>query len=218
MNRLWKVLITPWHVFDEIRGRVPIALPLWSILVVGLICQSIALIDFDRATISVITDSGVQEHVPYYFVFNVFGAVFLSVWGVIWALLLFSAWASYYWVVGKILRVDSDWRNWFGFTCWTAVPAVLGSLVGMVLFKLATTELGEIFRPYPFFWWFGMMVPNVFLVPIPLIWTFFIAVNGLRNWTGKNTVTCLLVVLIPVVALAVGPTNSIETLPLALFL
>ena len=88
---------------------------------------------------------------PNYFVFSVLGAVFVSVWGSIWTLILFSVWAGYYWVVGKILGVKSDWRNWFGFTCWTAVPTVLGSLFGMVLFKLATTELAEIFRPYPFF-------------------------------------------------------------------
>lgn len=62
-----------------------------------------------------------------------------------------------------------------------------------------------------------MMVPNVFLIPIPLIWTFFIAVNGLKSWTGRNTWTCALVAVIPVVVLAVSPANSIETFPFALF-
>lgn len=61
------------------------------------------------------------------------------------------------------------------------------------------------------------MVPNVYLIPIPLVWTFLITVNGLRSWTRRNTGTCVLVALIPVVVLAVGPTNSIEIFPFALF-
>ena len=202
MNRLWRVLYQPQQVFEEIRGGAPIVLPLCAILVVGLVCY----------VMIVLTDTG-----SYYYFLEVVVAIFLSLWSLVWTLLLLLAWAFYYWIAGKILRVGIDWRDWFGFTCWAAVPAVLGSISGLLIFELTGVNTHELLEPYPFFWWFGMMVPNVFLIPIPLIWTFYITVNGLKSWTGRNTRTCVLVALIPVVALAVGPTNSIEILPFALF-
>lgn len=201
MNRLWRVLYQPQQVFDEIRGETPITLPLCAILVVGLVCDAMI----------VLTDTAS----PYFF-FEVVVAIFLSLWSLIGTLLLLLVWASYYWIAGKFLRGGIDWRDWFSFTCWAAVPAVLGSIGGMLIFELTGVNTHELLEPYPFCWWFGTMVPNVFLIPIPLIWTFFIAVNGLKCWTGRNTVTCVLVALIPVVALAVSPTNSIAIFPFAL--
>ena len=152
MNRLWRVLYQPQQVFEEISGEAPIVLPLCAILVVGLVCY----------VMIVLTDTG-----SYYYFLEVVVAIFLSLWSLIWTLLLLLAWAFYYWIAGKILRVGIDWRDWFGFTCWAAVPAVLGSISGMLIFELTGVNSHELLEPYPFFWWFGMMVPNVFLIPIP---------------------------------------------------
>lgn len=201
MNRLWRVLYQPRQVFDEILEWTPISLPLWAILIAGVVCYVIILTDFKS----------------YFYFFEVLVSILLSLWSLTWTLFLLLAWATYYWIASKVLRVRKYWSDWFGFTCWTAVPAVLGSLGGMLIFQVVGVNTHELLEPYPFFWWFGLMVPNVYLIPIPLVWTFFITVNGLRSWTGRNTGTCVLVALIPVVALAVGPTNSIEIFPFALF-
>lgn len=201
MNRLWRVLYQPRQVFDEIREWTPISLPLWAILMAGFVCYVIILTNF-------------RSH--YYFL-GVLVSIVFSLWSLTWTLILLLVWATYYWIASTILKAGKQWSDWFGFTCWTAVPAVLGSIGGMLLFEFSGVNTHELLEPYPFFWWFGMMVPNVFLIPIPLIWTFYIAVNGLKSWTGRNTRTCVLVALVPVVALAVGPTNSIEIFPFALF-
>lgn len=201
MNRLWRVLYQPQQVLNEIRDRTPISLPLWVILIAGFVCYVIILADFKGY---------------YYFIEALLSIVF-SLRSLTLTLFLLLAWATYYWIASKLLRVGKYWSDWFGFTCWTAVPAVLGSLGGMLIFKLTGVNTRELLEPYPYFWWFGMMVPNVFLIPIPLIWTFFIAVNGLKSWTGNNTWICALVAGIPVVVLAVSPANSIEIFPFALF-
>lgn len=213
MSNLWKILVWPRQVFGEIRETTPFAWPLWSILIVGFICYTIAFTDFDKAIVWELKGSEWVPFVPYYFGFHLTGNVLLAIWNVCCVLLVLFCWAGYYYVAGKVLKVDASWRNWFGFSCWAAVPAVLGAIAGVAAFKIADVDMIDYLEAFPFFWWFGMMALNLFLVPIPLVATLVIATIGLRSWTEKNWVTCVLVACIPVILLALGPLNSVEVFP-----
>ena len=206
MIRLARILVLPRDVFDEIRERAPFSLPFWTILAASLVCFLFVFISYDDLTVSTVQDDGTIASVVSYD--NIFhsgiGAVYVWVWDSIWTCCIFLVWTCYYWVVGKVLNVVTSWRNWFGFTCWTAVPAILGSIADALYFELTSNGPVVSFALLP---WFHLSPnPNalvgVYWIPISLIWTLYIAVNGFMRWTEKSFKTSLMVVLPSVVAVA----------------
>ncbi len=206
MIRLARILVSPRDVFDEIREKTTYALPFFTILAASLVCLLSVFISYDDLTVSAVQDDGTIARVVSFD--NIFhsgiGAVYVWVWDSIWTCCIFLVWTSYYWVAGKLLNVVTSWRNWFGFTCWTAVPAILGSIADALYFEL--TSIGPVVSfallPWYYLSFNSDALISVYWIPIPLVWTLYIAVNGFTNWTGKNLKTGLMVVLPSVVVVA----------------
>ncbi len=182
MYRLLRILILPHHVFKEIREPTPYQLPLWLILLLGFACFTVVQVDPSS---------------PYWFI-QALVAPFVSLWYAVCTLGIMLVWACYFWVAGTLLNVDIGWRNWFGFTCWIALPSAIGSVAGVLILKLSPAVDVD---ANPLIGWFGMTFLSVFWVPIPLVWSLYIAVNGFLSWTDKSLTTSMLVVLAPPVVL-----------------
>ncbi|MCY3885628.1 MAG: YIP1 family protein [Gammaproteobacteria bacterium] len=186
MILLLKVLVFPKRVFDEIREQSPYKLPLWSILIVGFVCFLLAVIEFKFT---------------YYIAQAVFVSLVMALWNSIVSLVVLMSWASYYWIASKSFKIDIGWHNWFCFTCWTVVPSILGSIANALILQFAVTDPIEVLNPYPWFGWFGMTFLSIFWLPIPLVWSLYIAVNGFMSWTSKGLGFSIVVVVTPAAVL-----------------
>ena len=202
MIRLARILVSPRQVFDGMRDKATFAWPLWSILIVSFVCLLLIFINYDDVKAGVPQHDGtVADEVDLDLVFFMgTGAVVVWVWNVISTLCILLVWASYYWVAGKVLKLDTGWGKWWGFTCWTAVPAILGSIAEVLYFNLAGRDPYVSFALFPWFAWGGGPSLGLYWIPISFIWMLFIAVNGVMSWTDKNLWISLAIVL-PIVVL-----------------
>ena len=208
MIRLARILVSPRQVFDGMRDKATFALPLWSILIVAFVCLLLIFINYDDVTAGVLQDDGtvMREVDPQLVFFLGTGAVVVWAWSSILSVCLLLAWASYYWVAGKVLRVDVGWRNWFGFACWTAVPGILGSVADLFVAKLGGPNPPITFSSLPgMIGWFGTTHFEVYWIPFSLVWTLYIAVNGIMSWTQKSLLTSLAIVTPTIVLAALQP-------------
>lgn len=119
----------------------------------GTCLPRVGFINYEDVTAGVWQDDGtVVDRVSYDNLFFLgTGAVYVWVWDAVWTTFIFLVWTSYYWVAGKLLNVDASWRNWLGFTCWTAVPAILGSVADVLYFKLTGYDPFVLFTSFPWF-------------------------------------------------------------------
>lgn len=214
MIRLARILVSPRDVFNKIRDTTPFALPFFSILIVAFLCLVVQSINYDNVTVGVLQDDGsvvskVSNDLVLYFGF---GAVVVWVWSAIWISCICLGWSVYYWAAGKLLSVDKGWRHWFGFACWTAVPAILGLVADTLYLSFASSGPFLLFSSFPF----ELLAVNhvrVYWIPVFLIWTAYIAVHGFMSWTERNLSTSLMVVLPSVVAVGL-----LQYAPMALFM
>ena len=179
-------------------------MPLCTILIVWFVCLVFIFVNSDDVTAGVLQDDGtVVDKLDIDLVlFMGTGAVVVWVWNVILTLCILLVWTSYYWVAGKVLKLDTGWRKWWGFTCWTAVPAILGSIAEVLYFNLAGRDPYVSFALFPWFAWGDGPSLGLYWIPLSFVWTLFIAVNGVMSWTDKSLWISLTIVLPTVVLLA----------------
>ena len=113
-----------------------------------------------------------------------------------WAIVLLIL-ATFFLVVGKIVKTDASWGDWFGFSCWVSIPFAIGSVVSLVLMAVGASALAE--NDLAVLGWFGMTAPWAMAITIPALWTLYITINGLDSWLEKGVVTSVIVALIPLV-------------------
>ena len=107
--------------------------------------------------------------------------------------------ATYFLIVGNMMKCSKQWSDWIGFTLWTTLPVLLF----FVLYVVATLWTGS-YRPIgiqaPLSWIPGLE-HNVFALSltVPVLWTVWIRTVGMHHWIEKPIPNCLLVVLIPAV-------------------
>lgn len=204
MYRLLRIFVLPREVFNESRGQTSYALPLWSILIVGFVCLWLSLMTIDDVTVERMLDDGtVVSSVSFERVLDFgSGPAYVGIVDAIWTFCILLVWTSYFWVASKVLSVDIGWRQWLGFTSWTALPDILGSIADICYDKYANVDLYITFSSFPLFPLSAISQIVVYWIPISLIWTLYIAVNGVMSWTERSLLTSLLVVLPSVVAVA----------------
>ena len=92
--------------------------------------------------------------------------------------------ASSFWILGKSIRSEVLWKQWFGFAAWVELPAVPIAILDVV-FAASDRD-----RPHIAFE-FGTMDISVTYWAFWLFMTLIITVGGLRSWTSKGALTCI---------------------------
>lgn len=215
MERLWKILISPKQEFDEMREDVSIILPLVTLLLVVGVCGAIAtLMTPDETFIANLetqiemlenmgqSDTAEQQRnllddpaaISMMRTMEAGGALIFGPIGLVIVLLLLG---TFYFVVGKIVKSDASWGDWFAFSCWVSIPAAIGAVATLALMAIGSTALAT--NGLAVLGWFGMTAPWAMAITIPALWTLYITINGLDSWLEKGVVTSVIVALIPLV-------------------
>ena len=216
MNKLWKVLIAPRQVFDELKDTNSFVLPLLLLLATGAVCvATFAYVTPDETYVEHVLDQvEIQEEldvVPEETIGDLredllssdgiaatrisatIVAPVLYVVGIVLGLLIL---ATYYWVAGKSFETGLSWKSWFSFSCWAAMPLVVWSICTFVLLIIGGDGLIHGLAPLT---WIGITPPWAVLLNIPLVWTVVISIQGIRSWGSKRSSTSTIIVLVPYV-------------------
>jgi|JRYD01.1.fsa_nt_gb hypothetical protein len=118
----------------------------------------------------------------------------------------------YYLLAGSVTNVRYSFKQWFSLSCWTALPAVIGTL-SMAVFLLTSgnnqisneelnlLSLNELIFHVPFGGKGYVLLSSLTLLH-PWIW--WLTVLGVRTWTGRSWLFSSLFVLTPIVLLYGG--------------
>lgn len=114
--------------------------------------------------------------------------------------------ALYYFVAGKITNLKFSYRQWLSFSAWSGMPSVLSLLAGafVLLGTAAGSQIdqGEI-RPLSLnslFFHREMGEAKYTLLTsleLPLLLTIALAVVGLKQWSGRSWLFCLVFTTLP---------------------
>ncbi|MBC3875885.1 YIP1 family protein [Undibacterium flavidum] len=135
-------------------------------------------------------------------------AMMYSTLGIVFALslIIYAVFALYYWLASKVLGTEITYGNWFHFTVWTSVPALLG--LPLMAIQVATGH-GQVAMED-----LNMLSMNYLIAHAPLgapwerfltnisittLWTALLSFVGLRVWTGRSTAACAFAALLPYV-------------------
>jgi len=207
MRRLWRVCTLSRGVFDEMMPKTPILLPLLLIVVVSLILWLVVSITSTFQAVNLfgghagLTEirlgsdlffdrgSPQEEGILRLGLYDVLASILRGMFEVVLIICLkLTLLGTYFYVVGRLIQMDTRWGNWFGFACWIYLPMVIASAATTTLLFFSLANISSIVL-LSFF--------RNALVILPVIWSFCIAVQGLRSWTSKDTAFCVRVALVP---------------------
>lgn len=90
-----------------------------------------------------------------------------------------------FWVLGKMMKSDLRWNQWFGLVCWSELPLIVVLVLDVVLLAMGTNS--RLLFSYSF----GSAYIAATTEAIWAAWTFVILVQGLRSWTAKGLGACI---------------------------
>jgi hypothetical protein len=117
--------------------------------------------------------------------------------------------ALYYLLAAKVTKVPLGFKHWFTLTCWSALPALLGTVVGAIFLLIRENDqvgpgilqplgLNELVFHRPL----GSGAQGFLdALSIPGLLGWILATIGVRAWTQRSWLFCTIFVLIPVVLL-----------------
>ena len=117
--------------------------------------------------------------------------------------------ALYYWLAAKVTKIPLGFKHWFVLTSWSALPAVIGTVVTAILLVtssnsqigpgvLAPLSLNELVLHRPF-GSPGQSLLDVIGIPALLSWA--LAIIGVRTWSGRSLGFSTIFVLLPAVVI-----------------
>lgn len=113
--------------------------------------------------------------------------------------------ALYYWLAAKVTKIPLGFKHWFVFTSWSALPAVIGTVVTAILLVtssntqigpgvLAPLSLNELVLHRPF-GSPGQSLLDVIGIPALLGWV--LSIIGVRTWSGRSLGFSTIFVMLP---------------------
>ena len=214
MDKLWRILIFPRKVFDELQDQVQTALPLGTLLaclVIGTV-----LIAF-LAPLPIPTEEKRQEYWKAFFLlrdepnrqyadavlnkleFELYGPkdepqgtrVGSYPWDPVLNPLYFLMYLVFLGTSLSIVRAfmpegpTTQWKRWFGFACWAQIPSVLGGIADVVYAALSTS------RPTFYLHLSDWSNISINTTTVSSWWTIILLFQGLRSWTKRGFFACL---------------------------
>lgn len=114
--------------------------------------------------------------------------------------------AAWYLLAGKVAGTQQSFRQWFSLACWSALPALITSVAGLLIVVFSGTgqiaagsmsplSLNELLFHLPM-GARGFTLLNSLTLVHPLIW--WLTAAGVRVWTRRSWLFSLSFVLLPV--------------------
>lgn len=107
---------------------------------------------------------------------------------------------TYFYAIARWLRIDTRWEHWFGLSCWVNIPMIVVPSVVLIIGIIAITN--PIPKVVVFLMW-------IVFCCTPILWSVYIAVQGLLSWTEKERAFCVRVALVPFVLLLLSYSPTI---------
>jgi hypothetical protein len=117
--------------------------------------------------------------------------------------------ALYLLVAAKVTKLPQGFQHWFAFSCWTALPLVLGAVVAAILLAISPNaqispgalqplSLNELLMHRPQ----GSPGQTLFdSIGIPGILAWVLAIIGVHTWSGRSWLFSCVFILLPVVVM-----------------
>jgi hypothetical protein len=113
----------------------------------------------------------------------------------------------YFLLAGNVTNVRYSFKHWFAFECWAALPQIVAYIPSFLILALSTnTQIGasalqplslnELVFHLPMGAKGYSLVSALGLVQIVALWLTY---TGLRVWSGRSTLFCLVFTLLPTV-------------------
>jgi hypothetical protein len=117
--------------------------------------------------------------------------------------------ALYLWLAAKVTKLPQGFKHWFAFSCWTALPLLLTTVVSAILLLLSDNaqvspsvmqplSLNELALHRP------IGSPGYTLLEsltIPSILSWFLMIIGVRAWSGRSWAFSAIFILLPIVVI-----------------
>lgn len=117
-----------------------------------------------------------------------------------------------FWILGKMMKSDLRWNQWFGLVCWSDLPVVVLLALDVVLVAMGSNSR------LLFFYSFGNAYIAVTTEAIWAAWSFVILVQGLRSWTAKGLGACIgwvlasyLQIIVPLVVIMIAIASVVSS-------
>jgi hypothetical protein len=113
--------------------------------------------------------------------------------------------SGYYFLAGRVTRLEYPFRQWLALACWASLPLLALPLVSMGVLalhpsgqvlqeQLNALSLNELlFRAPPESPWYALLNSLSVLHP----WTWWLSVIGVRTWSGRGWGFCVVFALLP---------------------
>ena len=207
-DKLFRILFTPRKIFDELREDQHTGLPVLTIIGIVAITSLVVAI-LTTPTYEEVEEYRkqavlLQEEPDREYAKKRSNELFEEVYGpqdlpmnarigaslsdipasVLGCLVMFVYVASIFWIVGRSIKSEILWRQWFGFAAWIQLPVVLTVILDVILAASDRTRI--LFS-------FNIGGSSVIATTLAIwhTWSFVIAVGGLRSWTAKGWGTCI---------------------------
>lgn len=203
------VFLEPSSTFARLKARTHAWLPLLVLIVlsVGVTYWWISTVDFpwlvDRMA-SAQAKPEVQAAMRHMTQKSMMLTTVIG--GIVGSLIVYAVSGLYYLIAGKVLGTGIGYGKWFGFSVWTSVPSLLS--VPLTAVQIVSSGGHVVAEDL------NMVSLNYLVLHLPAshpwagfasginltsLWCIFLAVIGLKAWTGRSTGTCVAVALLPYV-------------------
>jgi len=110
-------------------------------------------------------------------------------------------------LAAKVTKLPQGFKHWFAFSCWTALPTLLGSVVAAIFFLMGTNmqvgpgalqplSLNELVFHQPMG---SPAQPLLETVGIPAFLIWILMILGVHSWSQRSWVFSTIFVMLPVV-------------------
>ena len=187
-KHIWRILtFSPRQVFEEIRPpETPILVPAIFVFSLWLLVSlALCFITGVWPTVTLFDETqliGTNSLRVLSIVFGLFPMMLLS------SMFILVVLATYYFTVARCSQIEIVWEHWLGFALWTLVPMILapGARQFIDIYGFSGVPTGVI----------GVAVVVLCLM-LPAVWSICITFQGLRIWTAKGNLYCVVVSLVP---------------------
>jgi hypothetical protein len=123
--------------------------------------------------------------------------------------IFFTLQSLYLLVAAKVTKLPQGFKHWFAFSCWTALPLLLGTVVSAILLLMSSSpqippgvlqalSINELLLHKP------QGAPGQALfdsIGIPGVLSWVLAIIGIHNWSGRSWAFSSAFILLPVVVM-----------------
>lgn len=207
-----KMFYEPKEAFESLKNDSPVWLPLLSLslLTAAVLYWYLTTVDFGWFVERMVNADPAAKPEARAAMRGMITPGFMTVSTVGWTLVsipaIYALSALYFFIVSRFVGSDIRYGKWFSFVAWAGVPGLLALPLMAVQIasghgRVALEELNMLSLNFLVFHlslgdaWMGL----VNSLNLTTIWSVALTAIGLRAWTGRSTVFCIVMALLPLV-------------------